>query len=170
MNDENPYAAPEADVQVDANPTGELASRGARFVGAFVDGLAMFAVMIPILLMTGFFATALEGDGSVGSGITEALAIFAFSVVVFLLINGYPLAKRGQTVGKMVAKTRIVSIKDGKILSLGSVVGLRYVPVWVISQIPLVGALFGLIDSLFVFRDDRRCIHDLIAGTRVVTA
>ena len=170
MNDENPYAAPEADVQVDANATGELASRGARFVGALVDGLAMFAVMIPILLMTGFFATALEGDGSVGSGIMEALAIFVFSVVVFLLINGYPLAKRGQTVGKMVAKTRIVSIKDGKILSLGSVVGLRYVPVWVISQIPLVGALFGLIDSLFVFRDDRRCIHDLIAGTRVVTA
>ncbi len=170
MNDENPYAAPEADVQVDANPSGELASRGARFVGAVVDGIAMFAVMVPFLLVTGIWATALEGGASVGTGITEALAIFAFSVVVFLIINGYPLAKRGQTVGKMVAKTRIVSIKDDKILSLGSVVGLRYIPVWVLSQIPLIGGLFGLVDALFVFRDDRRCIHDLIAGTRVIAA
>lgn len=40
----------------------------------------------------------------------------------------------------------------------------------VISAIPLAGAAFGLVDILFIFRADRRCIHDLIAGTHVVTA
>jgi len=28
--------------------------------------------------------------------------------------------------------------------------------------------LFHLVDCLFIFRQDRRCLHDLIAGTRVV--
>lgn len=28
--------------------------------------------------------------------------------------------------------------------------------------------LIGTLDVLFVFRADRRCVHDLIAGTKVV--
>ena len=30
--------------------------------------------------------------------------------------------------------------------------------------------LYGVVDILFIFREDRRCIHDLIAGTVVVNA
>ena len=30
------------------------------------------------------------------------------------------------------------------------------------------GGLFSIVDICFIFRDDRRCIHDLIAGTQVV--
>ena len=37
-----------------------------------------------------------------------------------------------------------------------------------ISQI--TNGAFGLIDILFIMRQDRRCIHDLIAGTSVVRA
>jgi hypothetical protein len=36
--------------------------------------------------------------------------------------------------------------------------------------IPLAGNAFSLIDALFIFRQDRRCIHDMIASTRVVPA
>jgi uncharacterized RDD family membrane protein YckC len=31
-----------------------------------------------------------------------------------------------------------------------------------------VNLILPLLDALFIFRQDRRCIHDLIAGTKVV--
>jgi uncharacterized RDD family membrane protein YckC len=31
-----------------------------------------------------------------------------------------------------------------------------------------LGGLLAVVDVLFVFRRDRRCLHDLVAGTRVV--
>ncbi|MBD3392455.1 MAG: hypothetical protein GF418_10265 [Chitinivibrionales bacterium] len=39
-----------------------------------------------------------------------------------------------------------------------------------LQGIPILGSLFALINVLFVFREDHRCIHDLIAGTKVVSA
>ena len=40
----------------------------------------------------------------------------------------------------------------------------------VVSMIPLVGVLLVWVDILMIFRRDRRCAHDLVAGTRVVKA
>ena len=31
-----------------------------------------------------------------------------------------------------------------------------------------LGILYVLFDSFFIFREDQRCLHDLIAGTKVV--
>jgi uncharacterized RDD family membrane protein YckC len=36
--------------------------------------------------------------------------------------------------------------------------------------LPTVGPFAGLIDVLFIFLKDRRCLHDHIAGTVVVRA
>lgn len=43
-------------------------------------------------------------------------------------------------------------------------------PVYAIGSIPFLAALPSLIDVLFIFRKDRRCVHDLIAGTQVMRA
>ncbi len=45
---------------------------------------------------------------------------------------------------------------------------LRAIVNGMIGMVPYVGGIYGLIDSLFIFREDRRCVHDLIAGTKVV--
>ena len=87
---------------------------------------------------------------------------------LFLLLNGYLLAKQGQTIGKKMVGTRIVSNADESLLSLGQVFGLRYLPMYLIALIPLVGNVVTLADCLFIFRKDKRCIHDIIAGTKVV--
>jgi len=48
--------------------------------------------------------------------------------------------------------------------------GMRYGSTQLISLVPVLGGLYVIVDVLFIFRDDRRCIHDLIAGTQVVVA
>ena len=63
-----------------------------------------------------------------------------------------------------------VSATDGQIISLGKVFGLRYVPIQIASVIPAIGNILPLLDVLFIFREDRRCLHDFIAGTKVVKA
>jgi len=38
-----------------------------------------------------------------------------------------------------------------------------------IGIIPAIGGIIQIVNILFIFRDDRKCIHDLIAGTVVVS-
>ena len=41
---------------------------------------------------------------------------------------------------------------------------------FLICMVPMVGGIYGIVDILLIFRADCRCIHDFIAGTRVVQA
>ena len=57
---------------------------------------------------------------------------------------------------------------DGTRPSLMHLLLRRYLPVQAVGALPAVGPLLGFANVLFIFRGDRRCVHDLIAGTRVV--
>ena len=166
MTDKNPYATPESEITAPDDGGNELATRGARLGGAFIDGLIAIATIWPAMYLFGMFDRALEGRESVEDIVGAAVLGFA----LFLLINGYLLANRGQTVGKMLVKTRIVSVEDKKILPLWKLILLRYVPVSVVAYIPLIGPILNLVNVLLIFRDDRRCGHDHIAGTVVIKA
>ena len=82
--------------------------------------------------------------------------------------NIYLLHTKGQTIGKMLVGVRIVDVNSGQILPITKVIGLRVLPTWMGHF--LTCGIGGLIDSLFIFRDDQRCVHDLIAQTKVVQA
>ena len=99
--------------------------------------------------------------------ITEQIYLFIIGWVVFLIINGYLLYKRGQTVGKALVGTKIVDL-NGNIPNFGKLLLLRYFVFGLIAQIPFIGGLFGLADVLFIFGEDRRCLHDYLAGTVVI--
>ena len=43
-------------------------------------------------------------------------------------------------------------------------------PVASAASIPVIGTVYGLLDVLLIFRASRRCLHDNIADTIVVTA
>lgn len=157
----NPFAPPQAEVADIATGTLELAGRGQRLLAVLVDlvvALVVFWVAAKLLPIDPF-----DPDPSFG-----ALALNMVSgLALFLLVQGWPLVKRGQTLGKMLLSIRIVR-PDGSLASPGRVLGLRYGVGWVIASVPFVGGLFALVDSLLIFRDSRKCLHDNIADTIVV--
>ena len=167
MQDNNPYSAPSAAV-ADIAPAGsqELAGRGLRLGAAIIDGLILLVILLPLMVMGGYFSGMMTGQQP---GLGTQLMWGAMGFVLFVLIQGYPLSQSGQTWGKKALKMKIVDL-EGRQPSLATLIGKRYLPVQLISAVPFVGGLFGLVNILFIFRDDRRCIHDLIAGTRVVVA
>ena len=166
MSDENnPYQAPESSV---FDPTGEslndLAGRGIRLGAAIIDGIVQSIIVFPLLWSLGVWEFLLRGEAMSSA---QNLQLGLVGVVVFMLLQGYLLKSRGQTIGKLALGIKIVRL-GGAQPEFGALIGLRYLPQWIIQNIPSVGSMLLIVDVLLIFRDDRRCIHDLIAGTQVV--
>ena len=141
----------------------QLASRWKRLIGATIDGLLMMLIAFPIMKVIGIFP---QGQGMpLGQHILGSV----IGIVIFLGLHGYFLAKNGQTIGKKIVKTRIVNI-NGELCPFAKMFVLRYVILWIITMIPIIGTIYGIVDSLFIFGKEKRCIHDYIAGTKVIYA
>ena len=156
----NPYAAPQSAVS-DAPADGyELATRGERFAAAIIDGLCFGGVGI----LAAVVAPRMQGVGET--------AIYATVIIAFIAvaaINLRLLYTSAATIGKRALKIRVART-DGSQPSLSRLVFMRGLPQWLISAIPYVGNLFSLVDALFIFGSARRCVHDYIADTIVITA
>jgi len=141
----------------------KLASRMSRVGAAFFDLLAFCAVSIALIYSTGI----LEYLKSAGSSTEATILLTALWLFMFLIVHGYFLFKNGQTFGKWIFDIAIVK-NDGAKISGSLIIIKRYLPIWLISYIPIIGQLIGVMNILLIFRKDRRCIHDIIAGTKVV--
>jgi len=95
------------------------------------------------------------------------LVSLVFSFGKFLLLNGYLLATRGQTVAKLILGMRIVR-PDGSAASPMRTIGLRALLYGLISLVPVLGWAFWFVNPFFIFRASRRCLHDELADTIVV--
>ena len=165
-SDQNPFAPPTARVEDVATSGPELAGRGARLGGALIDGLIQTGVywLLAITLLKPMLPNLTRGATA---GLGSMLSSMIVSILLFLLIQGYLLATTGQTIGKKLLGLRIVR-SNGERADAGHAIGLRYVLVWAIASIPVAGWIFALADSLMIFRDSRKCLHDNIADTIVV--
>lgn len=131
-----------------------LAERGDRFAANLVDHLAIYSP----LFLGGFLS------GALGKGQAEIFSVLG--VLLALGVGGYQvyLAQGGQSIGKRWRGIRVVRL-DGSRASLGRIVFLRnFVPASLSSFCGLV----GLVDALVIFGQDKRCLHDMIADTKVV--
>jgi uncharacterized RDD family membrane protein YckC len=98
----------------------------------------------------------------------ESFGIFIFAAIfavylALIIYEGLMLAHRGQTLGKMAVKIRVVR-PDGAPITKGQAWGraiLRGVLVHVLSLLNYIPALVT---------KEKTCIHDLVANTRVVNA
>lgn len=159
----NPYAPPTARVD-DIAPVyeeRELAERLTRLWAYLIDTAVLLVIAVPLMFLFGGFSES--------PGLGETVRQTVIGMGVFLALNGVLLARHGQTFGKRLMKIRIVR-SNGVRASLGHLVGLRYLPLWLVSAIPFVGAAVGLVNALLIFRDSRKCLHDNIADTIVIKA
>ncbi|MGQ3054180.1 MAG: RDD family protein [Roseateles sp.] len=162
------FAPPQAHVADLAPDEAVLAGRGTRFIAALVDGfigagVLWVALMIPVLKPIADAQARADADG-IWSMTPGALVLAA---VLFLLVQGWPLVTRGQTLGKMLFKLRIVR-SDGSRPEAWRLLGLRY-GVGLLMNVSLgVVMIYSLIDSLLIFRASRKCLHDSIADTQVI--
>ena len=145
----------------DATPN--LATLGQRFMGALIDSI-IAAVLVSIVLAAFF----LQGASFFERLTSDRVMVFVIGTICLVVVQGYPLLARGQTIGKIVMKTKIVDLQ-GNLPTAVKVLGFRYIAFNAVGLIPWVGSLVRLADVLFIFASDRRCLHDHVAGTQVVT-
>ena len=151
------YRPYETDEMQDGQPAIELASPWARLAAVIIDVL-LYLVLSGVLF---FILESSKQDPAV-TGFTIIGANLGLFIVQMVL-----LGMRGQTVGKILLKVRVVDAETGQHPGWARIVLLRTVVNWVLSGIPFVGWIYWLVDSLFIFRADHRTIHDMIGGTRV---
>jgi uncharacterized RDD family membrane protein YckC len=163
MPQDNPYAAPSAGLAdiAEAGPDLPLASRGARLGATLLDG-----VIAGVALMLAFLPSILVKSQDAGSW---SLALVLLILVALIVVNAVLAARNGQTIGKYLLKIRVAR-PNGDNPGLSRIFFVRYLPVTVLGALPLVGAIVALADTLMIFRDNRRCLHDEIADTIVVVA
>lgn len=158
--------------QPETNPPANLASRDRRLVAALLDTLFLLILLVPPLYVAGglkllaeTFRSGIEAKQSFGQQMIGVLA----GLALYLLLNGYLLAKRGQTLGKRIVKTKVVDLAGNR-PSFNRLVFIRHLIPNLVANIPIVGTWLTLLDVIFIFRNDHRCLHDHLAGTRVVNA
>ncbi len=166
MTTTNPYQAPSADLSHIPQTDAELAGRGARLGAAMIDGILQMLVIFPLLFL---FGVVSNFSDFATFGLLANLLILSGSVVVYIVLNGYLLKQNGQTIGKKLVGVRIVDL-NGKLPALQDILIKRQLPWFFVSIIPVIGQFLPLVNILFIFRADRRCLHDQIAGTKVIVA
>lgn len=159
----NVYKTPNANLEKPNNGEAELANRGTRFIAALIDGIIGLFVGILIMSFLGVWQDIQRG---IQPGLDVMFTLSALGFVAFVILHGNFLMKYGQTIGKRLMKIQIVDM-NSNIAPFGRILGLRYLPISVVSALPVVN-LLPIVDILFIFRNDRRCVHDLIAGTQVI--
>lgn len=159
----NPYQSPTLfETPKQAGWTGasdpRVADRLTRWLGALIDNFFLGAVMVGGILVTAGFAPPDDDADVVIAAIVYGwlgLGVLAQSVLIALY---------GQSVGKLLLGTKIVNLNDDDNPGFLRAVVLRYWLQFPLSIIPF----FSFLDAVFIFGEEKRCLHDFIAATRVI--
>ena len=143
-----------------------LATRSSRFWAYLLDNLFLLFWYVPFWIV---YRETITQDG--GLTVTQIIEIQSAYIVGYLILNTYFLITNGQTIAKKILKIKIVR-KNGAKISFGRILFLRLVPCWFFYMLPveILYGLFTLVDSLMIFGDQKRCLHDHIADSIVIKA
>jgi uncharacterized RDD family membrane protein YckC len=143
------------------------ATRSDRFLGYLIDKISILvAFVILIYIFERFFKI---------SFFSTKIGTSSEFILSFLLLNSYFLIKNQQTLGKLLLGTKIIGLKRTKV-PFFKVFFFRELLFWgpwpfvTIMPEPIAALyyLILLVNSLLIYREDRRCLHDWISQTCVV--
>ncbi|WP_395753397.1 RDD family protein [Prosthecobacter sp.] len=182
-------AALRAEVRQDRALRLELASRGQRLAAKLIDWTLLF---VPLgIILTMFFTPAFVEEyqklqdnpnemmnaiqrrsEEVQTSGNVMLPVVSLIFDTALITNVVLLSLRGQTIGKLILGIQVVRFPEGSPAGFVKAVLLRGVIFGIlvfagVVSFGVVGVALLLTDSLLIFRQDRRCLHDLIADTLV---
>ena len=141
----------------------EVASRGLRFSSALIDMLIIMLFTVPLSYYLGLF----DNFGKVIPPLGPTLVVLAAGIAIYLAINGQLMHSNAQTVGKRINKIRVANL-DGSQPTMQTLILKRYVPYVLFPYIPFIGFWVALVNVCWIFGREKRCLHDYIAGTKVV--
>ena len=99
--------------------------------------------------------------------LTLSGGLLGYGILSTLVLHGYLMYQRGQTIGKSLMSIRIANL-DGTQASFTTIYFKRMLSMQLLSLVPSVGQFIaGFINPLFIFGKDKRCLHDHFAGTKV---
>ena len=183
MSTPSNYAPPQsvvADVS-SSDVAFEKATRLSRLGAVIIDGLIFSIPFIPLyitmfsapfhsrtnpqLFMSAWFASMAAAGISL---YLTGLFYIALTVITIMLVQ-----RNAQTIGKKLVGIKVAR-KDGSRASLARIFLLRNVVNGLVGMVllvvPFIGGFYSIIDSLMIFGEQRRCIHDYIADTIVIRA
>ncbi len=152
----------------------EFAGRGNRLGAWFIDNAIAFVLCLPGLLLAGtsvlksIAAGQRNPENMDTARLLMGFGVMGVALLALAIVQIWMLSTRGQTLGKRMLAIRIVRFTDGGNPGFLHAVLLRGFVPGVIGAIPYIGWIFTIVNICFIFRDDQRCLHDLMAGTRVV--
>jgi uncharacterized RDD family membrane protein YckC len=160
----NPYAPPSVDVSrpIHVAARAQLASLGERLGAALLDGLVAVGAMVPFIIGVAMNDRDTDTIPPLGLALMAAGGVALLGLFVYNLVL---LGQKGQTLGKKWLGICIVNYEDhGQAGFVKAFILRTFVNGLIAAFVPF----YNLVDICFIFRDDRRCIHDLIASTTVI--
>ncbi len=148
----------------------EPASRWLRLGAILVDSIIGCILMAPgfaVMMSAGIFS---HGGNPNTPLLLAGMGALGLALLILLGVQIYLLTTRGQTMGKKLLGIKIVNFDDESNPGFVKAFLLRMFVNGVIGAIPIAGPIYSIVDICFIFRSDRRCLHDLLAGTKVVKA
>lgn len=172
--------------QIPENPSPEFqpvppsvdntASYGKRFGAFVIDTVIMMIALVFFLQYLGLEPSQSTDMEAAQTEMLQKLQslpdsskrLLAFSpIICFFLLHGFLLYQYGQTIGKRILGIAIVTMDNQKPVFTMLILQ-RYISQWLMGMVPVIGLLLRLADILFIFRADKRCIHDHLAKTKVI--
>jgi uncharacterized RDD family membrane protein YckC len=98
--------------------------------------------------------------------VAATLASMFTGLLIIIFLQWVLIGTRGQSLGKIVMRIKVV---DEKTKKTGGFVQNLVLRTW----LPIImweNIIFLLCDTLLIYRKERRCLHDYLAGTIVVKA